>query len=166
MLPLTNGKPAAGATPEAILNSEFDETGPHVSKDGRWLAYGSDVTTTAEIYVRPFRDGRAGPAVKVSTGHGIMPRWSRDGRTLFFVRAPQGTLSAQMMSVAVTLDGDTLRFGAATPLFTARMLPISTISAGDYDITPDGKFLVGTVVGPTKGTAGTIVLNWPAIVGK
>jgi len=46
------------------------------------------------------------------------------------------------------------------------MLPISTISAGDYDVTPDGKFLVGTVVGPSKGTAGIIVLNWPALVGK
>ena len=46
------------------------------------------------------------------------------------------------------------------------MLPILTITAGDYDITPDGKFLVGTVVGPVKGLAGTIVLNWPALVGK
>ena len=166
VLPLTDGKPAAGAAPVAILNSEFEETGPHVSKDGRWVAYGSDVNGTPEIYVRPFLDGRVGPQLRVSPGHGIMPRWSRDGRTLFFVRAPQGTLSAQMMSVAVTPDGDTLRFGTAAPLFTARMLPISTISAGDYDITPEGKFLVGTVVGPTKGTAGTIVLNWPAIAGK
>ena len=154
VLPLTDGKPAAGATPEAILNSEFDETGPHVSKDGRWLTYGSERSLgKPEIYV--------GALPRWAPGAGGDPNyWPRhhaavvslNGRTLFFVRAPQGMLSAQMMSVAATPDGDTLRFGAAVPLFTARMLPIQTISAGDYDVTPDGNFsLVGTVVGPSKG---------------
>ena len=68
-----------------------------------------------------------------------------------------------MMSVSVTPAGDRLQFSAPTPLFNVRMLPLGTV-ARDYDIAPDGRFLVGTVVGGESRTAATVVLNWPAIV--
>ena len=108
-------------------------------------------------------DGRAGPAVKVTTGHGMTPRWSRDGGTLFFASAPQGHLLARMMSVSVTPAGDRLQFSAPAPLFSVRMMPSDT-AARDYDIAPDGRFLVGAAVGDQSRTAATVVLNWPAIV--
>jgi hypothetical protein len=51
------------------------------------------------------------------------------------------------------------------PLFQTRMFPLfGTIR--DYDIAPDGRFLVGTVVGRAKNTAATIILNWPAATKK
>lgn len=162
-LRLDNGQPAKGATARVIVDSEFDDNAPQISPDGRWLAYQSDVTGTYEVYVRQMTDGRAGPAVKVTTGHGMTPRWSRDGGTLSFASAPQGHLSARMMSVSVTPVGDRLQLSAPTPLFNVRMLPKDTV-ARDYDIAPDGRFLVGTVVGGESRTAATVVLNWPAIV--
>jgi serine/threonine protein kinase len=160
-VPLTDGLPTKGATPQVLVNSDFEDSAPNVSADGRWLAYNSDLTGINEVYVRRLTDGRVGPAERVTTGHGTMPRWSEDGRTLFYVSAPQGYLRAQMMAVAVTSVGDTLQFGAPRPLFKVRMhpsLPTSTIR--DYDVAPDGRFLVGTVVGSGKGTAATIVINW------
>jgi hypothetical protein len=59
------------------------------------------------------------------------------------------------------------QFGAATPMFKVRMLPTPPPpTLRDCDVAPDGRFFVGTVVGPAKGTAATIVLNWPSLVKK
>jgi hypothetical protein len=70
-----------------------------------------------------------------------------------------------MMSVSVTVSGDQLQFGAPATLFNVRMMPVNSLTR-DYDIAPDGRFLIGTVVGERSRTAGTVVLNWPGIVKK
>lgn len=54
-----------------------------VSPDQRWIAYVSDETGEHEVYVRPFQTG--GTSVRVSTAGGAQPRWSGDGRWLYFV---------------------------------------------------------------------------------
>jgi eukaryotic-like serine/threonine-protein kinase len=122
-LPLTDGLPSTGVRPQVVLNSEFDESNPTVSPDAHWLAYTSDVSGTNDVYIRRLTDGRVGPAVRVTTGGGEAPCWARDGRTLFFVNAAQGLLSAQVMSVGVTPSGDAIQFGSATSLFQTRMVP-------------------------------------------
>jgi serine/threonine-protein kinase len=68
------------------------ETAPTVSADGRWLAYASDETGRLEVYVRPFPDTKTAKRA-VSTGGGVLPRWSRDGRELLFMDE-QGDLIA------------------------------------------------------------------------
>jgi len=147
----------------AIIHSEADEFHAQVSPDGRWLAYTSDVTGPAEVYVRRLAaDGTVSDATRVSTGGGVQPRWSRDGRELFFVNAAQGYLSAQLMVVPVRGGGTSFEFGAVTPLFKVRMLPIQSVIR-DYDVSLDGqRFLIGTAVGDAKATPATIVLNWLA----
>ncbi len=69
-----------------------DETNGVFSPDGRWVAYTSDETGRKEVYAAPFPD----PArrLRVSTEGGSQPRWSHDGRELFYVR------SGQLMAVA------------------------------------------------------------------
>jgi Tol biopolymer transport system component len=68
-----------------------------LSPDGRWLAYTSERTGRKEVYVTPF------PSVAsthlVSREGGNEPRWSRDGRELFF-KGP-----TQLMAVPITPDG-------------------------------------------------------------
>ncbi len=53
-----------------------------VSPDGRWLAYQSGEDGSHEIYVTrfPSLDGKW----QISTGGGTEPRWSADGKTLYF----------------------------------------------------------------------------------
>ncbi|HEY3349633.1 MAG TPA: protein kinase [Thermoanaerobaculia bacterium] len=53
-----------------------------LSPDGRWLAYSLKDTGGAEVYVQAFP--QAGRKSQVSTGGGGSPRWSRDGREIFF----------------------------------------------------------------------------------
>ena len=64
------------------------------SPDGRWLAYMSAESGRFEIYVRPFH-GAGGPW-QVSTGGGLMPRWRRDAKAIFYL-----TIDGSLMIVPV-----------------------------------------------------------------
>ena len=66
-----------------LIQGEFVEVGPAISPDGRWMAYISNESGRQEIYVRPFPDVEAG-RWQVSTSGGGEPKWSADGRTLFY----------------------------------------------------------------------------------
>ena len=82
--------------PEPYLASPFDESDGHFSPDGRWIAYLSNETGGAEIYVRSTQ----GPGKwQISDGGGWQPLWSGDGRTLFF-RSREG-----LNAVEVEADG-------------------------------------------------------------
>jgi Tol biopolymer transport system component/tRNA A-37 threonylcarbamoyl transferase component Bud32 len=68
--------PMGGASePVQFLASPSDEVSPSISPDGRWIAYASDESGTAEVYVRPYPD--AGNAWQISSGGGIAPRLTR-----------------------------------------------------------------------------------------
>ena len=157
----SSGLPAG--EPSTLFTSENDEQHPHVSPDGHWVTYMSDVTGVVEVYVRPLRpDGTVGDGTRVSSGGGTQPRWSADGRELFYLRAPQGPYRAELMSVAVRTAGGTFEFDAAVPLFKVQMLPNQSV-ARDYDVSSDGRrFLVGIATHDPAKTSVTILLNWTA----
>ena len=131
--------------PIEIARTPFDEDRGRFSPDGRWVAYQSDETGRTEIHVQPFPG--PGPKFQVSVGGGTLPRWSRDGRELFYV-APD----RKLMTVAVTPRSTTLETGAPRALFT-----LSTTSF--YEPSPDGqRFLVTAVV--SEPSPITIIMNW------
>ncbi len=47
-------------TMELVLDTEFTETQPAISPDGRWMVYMSSESRRTEVYVRPFPDADAG----------------------------------------------------------------------------------------------------------
>ena len=79
LLPLT---PDARPSPffESVLSS--DQTNAVFSPDGKWLAYESDESGRAEIYVRAFPD--ADQRRQISTEGGSGPLWAPSGRELFY----------------------------------------------------------------------------------
>ena len=81
---------------------------PSFSPDGRWVAYSSNESGTYEIYVRPFP--AAGGRWQVSDGGGRFPRWSGDGKELFY-RTNEGIMSA------IEAKGDAFQVGKAQTLF-------------------------------------------------
>jgi serine/threonine-protein kinase len=99
----------AGAEPRPFLQSGAREAEARFSPDGRWIAYESDVTGAAEIFVRA-ADGTGG-AIPISSNGGVRPSWNRQGGELFFMRG------RTLMAVDVTTTG---RFdaGVARELFT------------------------------------------------
>lgn len=68
--------------PRPFLATPASENGGVFSPDGKWIAYDSDATGTFQVYVRPFPG--PGPARPVSTTGGNAPRFSVDGKRIFF----------------------------------------------------------------------------------
>jgi eukaryotic-like serine/threonine-protein kinase len=117
-----------------------------ISPDGRWLAYNVSAYRrtdyrSAEVYVTDFP--AAGPQWKVSTGGGVLPVWSRNGRELFYREGPR------MMAVSVT-PGETFAPGTARPLFE---VPYYEADPGmpNYDVAPDGQRFVMVFPASTEG---------------
>jgi eukaryotic-like serine/threonine-protein kinase len=54
------------------------------SPDGQWVAYSSDETGRAKIYVRQYPDF-GNPSV-ISRDGGDYPRWSRNENEIFYLR--------------------------------------------------------------------------------
>jgi Tol biopolymer transport system component len=118
-------QPSGTAKPFTVLATPFNEIQGQFSPDGRWIAYTSNESSAADIFVLPFStDGNASAGGKwlVSSG-GLsgQPRWSAEGRRLFY------TSGATFGVMAVDVD-TRAGFQAGTPkrLFTAPppLLPV------------------------------------------
>jgi len=67
--------------PRIVLSGAAATNCGVVSPDGRWLAYTSNEAGQIGVFVRPFPNGEGRWQIATS---GIEPRWSPDGRELFF----------------------------------------------------------------------------------
>jgi Tol biopolymer transport system component len=117
--------------PKPFVNSAFTEWEPTFSPDGRWLAYASDESGLMQVYVRPF----PGPGGKwqISTSSGAYPKWSRNGKELFY-RTPD----SKIMVVTYTASGDSFR--ADKPqLWSPGQFTDRGADVYNFDLHPDGK---------------------------
>jgi len=116
--------------PKPFANGPFNELAPTFSPDGRWLAYHSNESGSNEVYVRPF----PGPGGKwqISTGGGVAPKWSHNGRELFY-RTPDD----KIMAVTYTASGDS--FHADKPQLWSPGQFTDRGATFNFDLHPDGK---------------------------
>jgi eukaryotic-like serine/threonine-protein kinase len=148
--------------PFPLLQSEdFNQNMAKLSPDGRWLAYFSNETGRYEVYIQTFP--KPSGKWQVTTSGGLHPTWSRDGKELFYL-----ALDQELMSVAV--KGDSVpELGSPTPLFQAPLLggarAIQTYRQ-QWDVAPDGRFLINVPVGEETGSPITLVQNWTAGLKK
>ncbi len=152
-----------GRTESMLLNSPANEQTPHLSPDGKWLAYSNDETGNPEIYVQSFSaDGKLGSDRKrISGAGGTMPVWRRDGGELFFIDA-----DGQLMTATVKTGGSEFEFDTPKALFKTRMIGLFG-STHEFDVSPDGKrFLIGTLIGEPTAQPPTVILNWTAALKK
>jgi Tol biopolymer transport system component len=162
--PLSGGLPSGD--PKVVANSEANEVDAQLSPDGKWLTYMSDITGTNEVYVRAFlSDGTVGEARSATSGGGEQPAWSRDGRELYYIDPSSGYGAARFMAMSVT-SGGTLTFGAPALRFTAPILPTISHVVREYDVAPDGRFIVGAATVDAREPPAMVVVNWAAKFGK
>jgi eukaryotic-like serine/threonine-protein kinase len=147
--------PTETRKPFVFLKTDVNELWGQFSPDGRWVAYQSNETGRYEIYVRAF-PVRGGP-IPVSTAGGVYPRWSRDGKELYFI-APDAKLIAVPMSTSATMA----EAGAPVTLFQTQRLGggMNVIARShQYDVAADGRFFVNVDSG-SSATPITLLLNW------
>ena len=137
--------------PVAYTDSSFSETAAQFSPDGSFVAYCSNESGRHEVYVGPFPKGPG--KRQVSLDGGTQPRWSRDGKELFYVK--KDTLYTVAISTRPTFT-----MGETTELFTSRDLdwvwqhPI-------YDVSLDGRrFVTVETIGQAPPDRIRIVQNW------
>jgi serine/threonine protein kinase/Tol biopolymer transport system component len=147
-------------TRKPLLATEYVESQPEISSDGRWIAYASDESGRIEIYVRPFPEVNKGKW-QASTSGGNSPLWSPDGRELFYLSEDNS-----VMSIAVETK-PTLSLGTPRVLFRSTNVGFSITGGTPWDISPDGKrFLMMKPPASTGGQSAeqpgkiNIVLNW------
>lgn len=143
--------------PVAQLSSAV-ETQARFSPDGRWLAYATNESSRLEVYVQPFPG--PGPRQRVSADGGRYPQWRHDSSELYFL-APDDRL----MAAGIRLTPTELRVGAIRPLFKFQFRRIR-LDAYPYDVAPDGRFLVNTLVEDTAPAAISLLVNWPSALGR
>ena len=119
--------------PTPFLSTAAAERFPAFSPDGRWVAYLSDETGVAEVYVRPF----PGPGGKwqISTGGGASPQWSRTRPELVFETPAGGDV--QLMAASYAVRGDQFVAERARPWSSARM------GQRGWALHPDGVHVAG-----------------------
>jgi Tol biopolymer transport system component len=165
---------SAGPAVSDLMTIEMDKdgatakpyiTGPPIKRqgqfapDGRAVAYASNESGAFEVYVSSFPDPMVSKAT-ISSGGGSMPRWSRDGKELFYF-APDDTLFA----VPISRNGTQITPSARTPLFKAPVVRTSSWAAS-WDVSADGRFLINVPGDPTKAPPATLVLNWQSGLRK
>ena len=145
--------------PIPVVRTTFEELGGQFSPDGNWVAYSSSESGRREVYVQAF-PGPGGKVV-ISTAGGRQPRWSPDGRELFYI-AGDGRLTA--VAVRTAPDGLSVEARVKTPLFVPRFPRLATagiLSGLQYSVSSDGqRFLVSTVIEESGTLPIGIILNW------
>jgi serine/threonine-protein kinase len=143
-------KQDAQTTP--VVDTQFIEYAAALSADGRWLAYQSNESGRPEIYVR--ERGGSGGRWPISTAGGEEPRWSLDGRELYYRNKDL------FMSVAVdTRSG--FQAGSPKTLFGG-VLNLASNSGISYDVDPKGNRFLMLRQNDEDNSAAQIriVLNW------
>ena len=143
--------------PIPIAVSPFNEQSPMFSPDGRYLAYVSNESGRDEIYVQTFPE--AGGKWQVSNEGGNDPSWRGDGKELYY-RSPD----QKLMAVEIRAGAD-FQAGVPQALFPIRIRV--GVPRNKYTPSADGqRFMIAAPLGRDAMSPTTIVLNWPAGLGK
>ena len=94
------------AEPGTEIAARFSPT----SVAGRWLSYQSDRSGEMEVYIDSFPEPRQ--AIRVSTGGGLYPQWSRDGHELFYLSPDY-----KMMEVKLKISPSSIEPSSPRELF-------------------------------------------------
>ena len=148
---------AGDSNAQPLLESGFVETQPRFSPDSRWFVYTSDETGRFEVYADRFP--QRGAKRRLSSDGGGWPRWSRDGREIYFL-----TQDNHLMSAAVRTDAAGLHAEEPKQLFAMRPRAMGRLDAYPYDVSADGKrIVVNTLVEDESSDTITLVLNWSSL---
>ena len=142
-----------------FLQTEANESQARFSPDGNWIAYCSDESGQPEVYVQPV--AKEGGKWQISTSGGMNPKWSRDGKELFYL-----SLDNQIMSSEVKI-GSVFEATVSKPLFAIHPYTTQRIGSQSYSAFepgPDGRRIAVHSSLSSSPPNITVVLNWTQLL--
>jgi len=146
------------ASRREFQNGDAYDTSPALRPGGGLIAYvsGDIMSEQAVVFLRPFPEGEGRWQVSTNPVDGV--RWNRAGDRLYFVE--DDGEDRTLMELAVTVDGDHVELGEATPLFSMKENRLR-----GFDLSPDGKrfLMLQELPEPEAGTDAegiVVVQNW------
>jgi serine/threonine protein kinase len=136
--------------PTLVLGTEADESFGQFSPDGRFIAYRSDESGNSEIFVRSFPDGAG--KWQISKGGGNNPRWSHDGKEIFYA------WGAAMAAVKIATS-PTVQISDPVTISTS-------YDGGSFDVARDRRILVAATGSLNSVNPIKVILNWQATLKK
>ena len=133
-----------------FVRTQYNESQGRFSPDGRWVAYVSNESGRAEVYIASFTppgsgDSRVQSRLQVSRDGGNTPVWRDDGREVIF----RSALSGVPIAVEITPTAAGFQAGAPIRLFTPPPVP--------WAVTRDGKRFLVSMPPPQEVLAPIIV---------
>jgi eukaryotic-like serine/threonine-protein kinase len=119
-----------------------------LSPDGRWLAYVSVESGLPQVYVAGFRGSQG--KWQVSPNGGNLPRWSKDGKELYYLDTTYSVFAVPVKEVS-----NALQFGAANAIVSHWSSP-----SVFYDVMPDGKKILLDRIEQQVSQSVTVVSNF------
>ena len=141
--------PVTGGNPRVYLSAVWGEFEATVSPDGQWIAYTSRETGRAEIQVRRFTQPEPTGKWNVTATGAHLPRWSGDGRTLYFINSDQ----TEVQAVAVT-PGAEFTVGAVRTIMSGK-----EIGQG-WDVDRSSGRIAVTVPVTQAGVRMVVIQHW------
>ena len=139
-----------------IASPGVNEMRGAVSPDGKWLAYDARESARFEVYLTTFPPS-AGKWM-VTTEGGAEPRWSQNGKQLFYVSSATGALMASSFAA-----GEPPTFGAPRQIH-AGPLDWGWNSSHSFDLDSRTGRIVMSVLNTSDEL--TVLLNWQAVIKK
>jgi len=141
-----------------VAHTAADERAGQFSPDGRWVAYETNESGQFEVVVQSFPEPSS--PRPVSTRGGMHPRWSADGREIYFI-SPEMMLMSAPVSTVPAEKNSTLQLGKPVVLFPVRIVGgIATeFVKAQYAVSGDGRFLMNEPA-ESADVPITLILNW------
>jgi serine/threonine-protein kinase len=141
------------ATPNIVIKPSA-QSGSRFSPDGKWMAYESNESGRAEVFVEPYP--RTGQRFPITKDGGSRPVWAPDMSRLYF---DDNSGIGQLLAVNIRTQPTFTSTAPEKLPVTGFIQPRGTYRR-QFDITPDGKqFLVMTPAAPSVAQI-DIVTNW------
>jgi Tol biopolymer transport system component len=146
--------PESGGKQERIFQTNFESDEPHVSRDGKWVAYASSESGQWEVYVAAFPS--FGNRRQVSNAGGMQPVWRRDGKELFYL-----TPDARIMSVNFK-GGAQPETSLPVELFQTRLRADPRFN--QYTVTGDGQRFLSYEPLDEGAHPFRVLMNWTSLL--
>jgi len=140
-----------GGEPKQLIATAASERMTAISPDGNWLAYGAEGNVWIQLFLTRFPS--AVGKWQVSPGMGLQPRWSNDGKRLYYADLEKGL---QVVDLDLTAG---LQISPPRSVFKEPV--VGAIPTLGYDIDTAGKRVI-VPTSPPGSTSRSIVIvqNW------